>query len=86
MDSPAAPVLFVPSERVQPGDEQAALVMRRLAGGEVVVAAYTGLVPLVTACGPQQPWVALPADVLDGLLDDLGAVAVVLDTAFEDPA
>lgn len=86
MDPPAAPVLFVPSERVRPGDEQAGLVLRRLAGGEVVVPAYTGLVPLVRACGPEQPWVALPADVLDGLLDDLGAAVVVLDTAFEDPS
>lgn len=77
-----AAVLVVPSERLRPGDEQARLVLRRLDSGEVVVPAYTSVGALVAACGPDQPWVALPPAALDALVAAGTAATVVLDTAF----
>lgn len=78
--------VFVPSARVQPGDETASLVLRQVDGDTLVLPAYTSLDALVRCCGPDQAWVALPADVADALLDELGAQAVVLDAVFSDEA
>ena len=45
----------------------------------VVVAVWSSLAALVSACGEDQPWVAVPLAAAAGLRDDAGALAVVLD-------
>lgn len=83
---PAAPpaAVFLPSERVEPGDEQARLVLRLVNGTVLVLPAYSSLDELVRCCGPDQPWVAMRTDDVDALTADLGAGMVLLDTAFTD--
>lgn len=76
---PTPDVVYVPSQRVQLGDEQAQLELRRTDEGSVVLMAYTSPEALVRACGPDQPWVALLSDTVDALLPGLGVTAVLLD-------
>jgi hypothetical protein len=77
--------VYVPSARVRPGDDEVQLVLRRLADGSVVLPAYSSLDELVRCCGEDQPWVALPAGVVEVVPEQVGARAVVLDARFQDP-
>ncbi len=78
----AAPeVVYVPSRPVRPGDEEAQLELRRAEGGGVVLLAYSSPEVLVHALGPEQAWVALRAETVDGLVPGLGVTAVLLDHA-----
>lgn len=85
--TPALPpdVVLVPSLRVQPGDEQAQLVLRQVDDDLLVLPAYSSIDELVRCCGPDQPWVALPADTADEVAAQAGAATVLLDTVFTDP-
>lgn len=86
--SPGLTAVYVPSERVRPGDAEALLVLRQIPGGPLVVPAYSSLPTLVRCCGEAQPWVSLPTDSLPELLSGTGADFVVLDvplTAAEPP-
>ena len=77
--------VWVPSARVQPGDEDVQLVLRQVAPDLVVLPAYSSLEELVRCCGDDQPWVALPGKVADAVTTQVGAQAVVLDAVFESP-
>ena len=70
--------VFVPSERVRPGDTEASLVLRNI-DDALLMLVYSSIGKLVGALGPDQPWVALPADVADDVAERLGVAAVVLD-------
>ena len=72
-------LVYVPALRVSAGDDEVQLVLRRVEDDLVVVLAYSSLAALVDGCGPHQPWASMRSDVLEGLLDSLGATAVLLD-------
>ncbi|MFP5219888.1 MAG: SAV_915 family protein [Actinomycetes bacterium] len=82
---PPTAVVYLPSERVRPGDETAQLVLRDVPGDGVVLPAYSSLEALVRCCGDNQAWVALTVERTDALAAGLGVVAVVLDTPFAAP-
>jgi hypothetical protein len=73
-------LVYVPSLRVADGDSEVQLVLRRI-DDVAVLLVYSSLEELVAGCGPHQPWVAVPSDVLDTLLPGIGADAVLLDVA-----
>lgn len=61
-------VVYVPSQRVHAGEDQAQLELPRTPEGGVLLMAYSSPEALVRACGPDQPWVALHCDMVDALL------------------
>jgi hypothetical protein len=58
------PLLYVPVADPDVGDEMT-VEFHRLADGRLALLVYTALDRLVTGCGPNQPWVVLPAAKLD---------------------
>lgn len=58
------PMLYVPVEYPQLGNELS-IEFRRLDDGRLALIAYTALDRLVKGCGPNQPWVVIPASKLD---------------------
>ena len=80
-----APTVLVPSLRVQPGDDEARLVLRQVDPDTLVLPAYSSLDALVRCCGEDQAWVALPGEVADQVAAQAGARAVVLDAVFTEP-
>ncbi|MEU2897135.1 SAV_915 family protein [Streptomyces sp. NPDC006967] len=48
-------------------------------GTQLVALAFSTVVGLVEAMGEEQPWVAIPADKLEEVLEGSGAQAVLLD-------
>jgi hypothetical protein len=76
--------VFVPSERVRPGDTEANLVLRNV-DDALVMLVYSSTGALVQALGADQPWVALPADVADDLAVKLGVAAILLDADLTGP-
>lgn len=77
------PTVFVPSERVRPGDTEASLVLRAV-DDALLLLVYSSVGALVDALGPDQPWVALAADVADDLAVRLGVAAVLLDADLDE--
>lgn len=82
--------VFVPSQHVQPGSDSVDLVLRQVTAADgtdaLVLATYSSLDALVALCGEDQPWVAIPSETVEGLRDQLGVSAVVLDVPFDPPA
>lgn len=75
--------VFLPSERVQPGQTEVGVVLRSI-DGVLVMLAFSSTGDLVAALGPDQPWIALPAHVADELAEDLGVAAILLDPDLSD--
>lgn len=61
------PVVYVPSQQLEPGDTELNIELRYLTDGRVAVLAYTSLDRLVAACGRGQPWALLRTEQLDEL-------------------
>jgi hypothetical protein len=83
-DSSGAPVLLLPVPALPAPDEaglpQITFAFRRV-GDETVAEGYTSRERLVDACGPAQPWVALPVSQSIRLLAGAGASVLVVDAA-----
>lgn len=60
-------LVFIPTQRVGGGDEQAQLQLREMVDGRKAVLIYTSLELLVTGCGRQQNWIAAPVEELERL-------------------
>ena len=82
---PLPATVWVPSARVQAGDEDVQLVLRQVEDGPLVLPAYSSLHELVRCCGEDQPWVALPGEVAGAVSAEVGARGVVLDAVFDEP-
>ncbi|WP_083666695.1 SAV_915 family protein [Saccharomonospora sp. CUA-673] len=76
--------VFLPSERVQYGDEEATVELRRLEDGRLVVLAYTSLESLVEGCGEGQPWLSVRSDYLQQIVVDSGATEVLWNAVLPD--
>ena len=50
------PMVYLPSQREAPGDDEAQLELRRLVDGRLAAVAYTTQERLVHSCGESQPW------------------------------
>lgn len=74
-----APV-FVPSQRFRPGDAEAKLELQPMPGDRLALMVYSSLDLLVRGCGPHQPWVSIPAGLLDEVRLQAGAHTIMLDT------
>lgn len=82
-------IVYVPCAPVEPHVTDVQVVLRTLPAADgsttLVLPAYSSVDELVQACGDTQPWVALRSAGVDGLLEGLGAQAVLLDVAFTLP-
>jgi hypothetical protein len=61
------PMLYLPCDGFRSGDEELSVDFRRMRDGRLALLAYTALDRLVNCCGQDQPWVVVPASVLDDL-------------------
>ena len=78
-------VVLVPSRPLPADADRAFLVLRGVEGRGLVLPLYSSLAELVRCCGPDQAWVALPADIATTVAADAGAAAVVLDAVLRSP-
>jgi hypothetical protein len=69
--------VYVPSQRLRPEDVEAVLELRHTTDGELGLLAYSSLDLLVTACGPEQPWIAVPVERVAEVAGLSGADTVV---------
>ena len=76
--------VYLPSERVHHGDEEATVELRRLEDGRLVVLAYTSLESLVEGCGERQPWLSVRSDYLQQIVTDSGATEVLWNAVLPD--
>lgn len=76
--------VFVPTQRVRPGDAEFSVELRTLTDGRLALLAYSSLESLVECCGPAQPWAEVPAERLEGLRVMVQAAVVLVDTPLED--
>lgn len=76
--------VYLPSERVHHGDEEATVELRRLEDGRLVVLAYTSLESLVEGCGERQPWLSVRSDYLQQIVADSGATEVLWNAVLPD--
>lgn len=58
-DENARQQVFIPSERVQAGNAEVKLELRRTEEGQLALLCYESLDLLLEACGHQQPWVSV---------------------------
>lgn len=72
--------VFVPSQRFRPGDAEAKLELQPMPGDRLALMAYSSLELLAWGCGPYQPWVSIPAGLLDEVRLQAGAHTIMLDT------
>lgn len=77
------PMAFVPAEPASVRSGDAVLELRRTVDGDLVVLAFGTVEALVEGCGPDQPWICLPADGVPDLVRGAGADGVVWDAALE---
>ncbi|HEU0090156.1 MAG TPA: SAV_915 family protein [Pseudonocardiaceae bacterium] len=73
-------LVFVPSQPFRPGDAEVKLELQPMPGGRLALMAYSTRDLLDWGCGPYQPWVAVPAGLLDDARQQAGAHTIVLDT------
>ena len=59
------PVVYVPCATPSDGGTDVTLELRRMADGRTALLTYSALDRLVSCCGPNQPWILLPAARLD---------------------
>lgn len=76
--------VFVPSRVFSRGDEQALLELQPLESGHLALVAYSSLQSLEASCGPQQPWVPIPAGLLTEARRQSGADTICLDMPLPD--
>lgn len=72
--------VFVPSQRFRPGDAEAKLELQPMPGERLALMVYSSRDLLDWGCGPHQPWVSIPAGLLDEVRQQAGAHTIVLDT------
>lgn len=77
-------VVYLPSERVQRGDQEATVELRRLEDGRLVVLAYTSLEALVEGCGERQPWLSVRSPYLEQIVADSWASEVLWNAVLPD--
>lgn len=70
----------MPSRPFRAGDEQARLELQPTPGGLLALMAYSSRETLLAGCGPAQPWVSIPAGLLDEARQEAGADTIALDT------
>ncbi len=73
-------VVYVPSRPYQDGHEQAQVELQPMPGDRLALMIYSSQQSLVTGCGPDQPWVAIPAGLVSEARRQSGAHTVCLDT------
>lgn len=73
------PVVYVPCSSTEPQDGQLSLDLRQLEDGRTALPVFSSTESLVRCCGPNQPWVAMPSDKLDGLDNLIGYDGLLLD-------
>ncbi|MGH3914375.1 MAG: SAV_915 family protein [Pseudonocardiaceae bacterium] len=73
-------LVFVPSRPFRPGDAQAKLELQPMPGDRLALMAYSSRDLLCWGCGPYQPWVSIPAGLLDEARQQAGAHTIALDT------
>jgi len=76
MDEVTEPVVYLPSRRVHAGDDEAQVELRSFKG-RLTLLAFSSLDTLVTACGPEQPWVAMRIPDVHTLVEACGALPVL---------
>lgn len=79
--SPDWELAYLPSRRFTRGDPTARLELQPMPAERLAVAAYTSEPVLRAGCGPGQPWVSVPAGLLDEVRRQAGADTIMLDTA-----
>jgi hypothetical protein len=80
----SAMVVYVPAERVSPGDQQVRLELRNTTSGELALLIYTSLARLVEGCGDRQPWISVPKSEVRTIAEQVGADVVLEDAALPD--
>lgn len=83
-DSEDWTIVYVPARPYQAGQEQAFLELQPMPGDRLALMAYSSLASLQNGCGPNQPWVALPAGLVSEARRQAGADTVCLDTPLPD--
>lgn len=73
------PVVYVPCSPLDPGDEELSVDLRQTRDGQLALLVYSALDRLVTCCGEQQPWVALPAANLEQIREKTNFELILLD-------
>ncbi|MGH3940875.1 MAG: SAV_915 family protein [Pseudonocardiaceae bacterium] len=73
-------LVFVPSRPFRPGDAEAKLELQPMPGDRLALMAYSSRELLCWGCGPHQPWVSVPAGLLDAVRQEAGAHTITLDT------
>ncbi|MCP2236824.1 SAV_915 family protein [Prauserella halophila] len=76
--------VYLPSERVHYGDEEATVELRRLEDERLVLLAFTSLEALVEGCGEGQPWLSVRSDYLNRIVTDSGATEVLWNAVLPD--
>ncbi|WP_146239985.1 SAV_915 family protein [Prauserella flavalba] len=82
--APEGDAVYLPSERVQQGDAEATVELRRLEDGRLVVLAYTSLQALVEGCGERQPWLSVRGEYLEQIVTGSGAAEVLWNAVLPD--
>ncbi|PXY17692.1 hypothetical protein BAY59_35775 [Prauserella coralliicola] len=80
---PAGDLLYVPSRPSRPGDAEVGVELQRYRNRATMLA-YTSAQALEAGCGPHQPWVSIPARVLDAVLAECGAEQVLLNPVLSE--
>lgn len=73
-------MVYVPTQRVRPGDAEANVELRHLQDGQLALLAYSTLDRLVDCCGEFQPWALLPSVHVEELRQTTGFDVIVIDT------
>jgi hypothetical protein len=73
-------IVYVASQQLRPGEDEATLEMRETDDGQLAVMVYSSLDTLVAGAGPAQPWIAVPRERVEELVRHSGADGVLLDT------
>ena len=73
--------VLVPVSSTTVRDGTLEVMLRSVSDDLLVLPTYSSVAALVEGCGEDQPWVELPAAVVDRQLTEWGAVAALLDVA-----
>ncbi|RRO17640.1 hypothetical protein EIL87_10220 [Saccharopolyspora rhizosphaerae] len=79
-DSPDWAMTYIASKPFAAGQEQALLELQPMPGRRLAIMAYSSLQSLESACGPNQPWVTIPAGLVAEARRQSGADTICLDT------
>lgn len=76
--------LYIPSRLFRPGDKQALFELQPMPGDRLALMLYSSLHSLAAGCGPEQPWVSIPAGLISDARSQSGAHTICLDTRLPD--